>query len=399
MSKALIFIPGIKGTKLYDSNTVDNEILWQDFRFNFEDYMRLEMTFESEQFYYDQDLNSIIKPLHIEPLAYREFWNDLEYEHKYIFPYDWRLSNEHNSKLLTDFIDYLTRKSKALGKEFTHFDFVTHSMGNIPLRYYIKQHGMGKINKILFVSPPFKGSPDAISALVIGQGFFFNKDKIRKLARTLPALFELLPTYDFHAIDSVTGNPIDLWDIENWQENVTKNDDGSREKQIEIDKFTENLSRAKMRLDDLDKWKDNLSPAEKSRIMVLVKSDFETRGNVIIEKNPTDYNPKNYFDFNVSLISEDGDGVVPHASSCHYYRDFHTYYFNNRILRDDYKHAFVMKDERIQKVINEFLDSPDDTTKFKVQIYGRTVFKVEEMEVHTVVSNGLPDYKTIRIRK
>ncbi len=30
MSKAVILIPGIKGTKLYDSNTFENDVLWED---------------------------------------------------------------------------------------------------------------------------------------------------------------------------------------------------------------------------------------------------------------------------------------------------------------------------------------------------------------------------------
>lgn len=368
MSRAVIFIPGIKGTKLYDSNSIDGEILWQDIRFNFKDLEQLELTKEYEGEYFDKDFNTIIKPLNIEPLAYGEFWNRLDpgYTKKYIFGYDWRTSNEINGQNLRNFIEYLMKKSKAIGSPITTFDIITHSMGNMPIRFYIKNHGMEFINKIVFTAPPFKGAPEAISALVIGQGMFFNRDEMRKLARTLPGLFELLPTYDYCTINKKDGSEIDLFNPNNWQENIIKidpNDDNKTEKEYLISKFTENLAKSKTRVDKLENWLENLSEQEKNRILVLVKTEMDTLCNVVIEKNPSD-NPKNYFNFEESKIADDGDGVVPNKSSCHFASEIDTYLFYNRVFADDFKHAFFLKDNRVQKVINDFLKSSDDTSKF-----------------------------------
>jgi hypothetical protein len=392
MQKAVILIPGIKGTKIYDSNTIDNEVLWQDIRFNFEDFARTELSFEYNHQFYEEDFATIVKPLRLEPLAYKEFWNRLnpDYHYKFVFPYDWRLPNKENARRLKDFLHYLIEKSKASSrvKTITHFDFVTHSMGNMPLRYYIKENGMKLVNKIIFVTPPFRGAPDAISALTLGQGLFFNKDEIRKLARTLPALFELLPTYDYCSLDSENGQGIDLWNKENWQKNLVK-EGVNPKKDNTIKKFITNLENAKNNLAELETWMDDLSDKEKERILVLVKSDVETLTNIVIEKRPQDGNPDNYFDFKESFKSNEGDGVVPHASSCCYHDDLVTYYLENRILQSDFEHAFILKDNRVQRIINSFLNSSESTREFNHNILGRTVHKVGNLELKEVEKNGL----------
>lgn len=385
MNRALIFIPGIKGTKLYDSNSIEGEILWQDVRFNFKDIERLNLTAEYDHSYVDEDFNTLIKPLNIEPLAYREFWNRLEpgYKNRYIFSYDWRISNTINADNLRNFIEYLIKKSKSIGKEITHFDIVTHSMGNLPIRFYIQKYGMEFIHKIIFTAPPFKGAPDAISALVIGQGMFFNKDEMRKLARTLPALFELLPSYPSYAIDSKTGESVDLFEIENWQQNIVHlhADDASVQKHELINKFVENLKNAKQRLAEVDSWMDGLTQSEKDRILVLVKTEIKTLCNIVVEKNPTDSNPINYFNFDESLMSHEGDGVVPNGSSCVYHDELATYCFRNRVLADDFTHAFFLKDNRVQKIINEYLKTNQDATQFNPEdLIGRKVERVKGLK-------------------
>lgn len=380
MSKAVIFIPGIKGTKLYNSNSIDAEILWQDIRYNFKDIELLQLTKEYEGEYFDEDANTIVKPLNIEPSAYREFWNRLDpgYSKKYIFPYDWRISNEINGQNLRSFIEYLLKKSKAINNPIKHFDIITHSMGNMPIRVYVKNYGMEFINKIIFTAPPFKGAPEAISALVMGQGMFFNRDEMRKLARTLPGLFELLPTYKNSVIDLNDRTEIDLFDLNNWQENVVTvdpDDDHFDEKRLLIEKFKENLVKSRAHLASLDHWLENLTQQEKDRILVLVKTEMRTLCNVEIEKNPDD-NPKNYINFEASEFSDEGDGVVPNKSSLYFAKELDTYLFRNRAFPDDFKHPFFLKDNRVQKVINDFLRSESDTKFFDPRkLIGRGIEK------------------------
>lgn len=391
MNKAVIFIPGIKGTKLYDSNTVNNEILWQDIRFNVEDILRAELTSPFNGQYYDEILTTITRPLRIEPIAYNEFWEKFDPELKFIFPYDWRLPNKENGKKLKEFMQLIIDKSNASDNDYppiTQFDIVTHSMGNMPLRYYILENGMEKINKIIFVTPPFKGSADAISALVLGQGMFFNHEKTRKLARTLPALFELLPTYEKYAIDSENSSPVDLWDINNWQTNLV-NPDGNREKDRTKRKFAENLENAKRSLKELENWTSKLNGEEKDRILVLVRTEEETLMDVVIEKSPKDNNFPNYVDFKKSLYHNEGDGVVPNASSCHYCEEFVTYCFEERVLLPDFQHPMILKDSRIQRMINGFLKSDLSAPLYENEILGRTVFRVHHLSDEDINYGGV----------
>ncbi|OHX64672.1 lipase/acyltransferase domain-containing protein [Flammeovirga pacifica] len=392
MNKAVILIPGVLGTKLDDSNTIDNEIIWQDIRYNFEDFERGELTFEYDNQFFDEDFSAIVKPLRLEPLVYNEFWKRLQpnYQHKFIFPYDWRLPNEENGIKLKNFIQYLIAKSEASSRvaTITHFDIVTHSMGNMPLRYYIKENGMERINKIAFVAPPFQGAADAIPIFTIGQGFFFTKDEIRKMARTLPALFELLPTYQNYALDSETGENINLWNKDNWQKNlIEETTDANKNRTIQ--KFIANLERAKKTLTSLENWKDKLTEDEKARILVIAKTELETLNDVVIEKQPQDGHPANYFDYKISLKAKEGDGVVPTASSCCYYDELATYVLQNRLLEENYAHAFLLKDNRVQKMVNSFLNTDESTAEYQHNIMGRTIHRVKGFTKMYVEQDGI----------
>jgi hypothetical protein len=261
-------------------------------------------------------------------------------------------------------------------------------MGNMPLRYYIKEHGMTHVNKIAFVAPPFLGGAEAISALCVGQGMFFNQDEVRKLARSLPALFELLPTYKHFAINSKTGADVNLWNKNNWQSNlITEGGDPVKNKSIK--KFVANLKSAKTALDGVENWHEGLTDQEKERILVLVKTEMKTMMDVVVEKNPTDGNPANFIDFNKSLFSEEGDGIVPNASSCCYFDQFATYCFQNRLIQDDFKHPFFLKDNRVQNFINSFFNSNLGTGTFKLDLIGRTVHKVKNLAVETIEHKGV----------
>jgi len=333
--------------------------------------------------------------LQIEPIAYKDFWNKLTpTTWKFIFPYDWRLPNEINADKLNIFINFIIEKSKVLKKnnvdkieEITHIDIVTHSMGNFPARFYVKKYGFDKINKIIFVAPPFLGAADTISALTVGQGLFFNHEEIRKMARTFPALFEFLPRYNHASVEKKSNQPLNIFDIDNWQKNlVTK---GRGKKDVSIEKFITNLKSVNERLNTVDNWLDTISEKDKNKILVLVKTEFKTFTSLLIEKNPEDNQPENFFNLRDSLYVEEGDGVVPNASSCVYHKQIATYAIFNEFFKDDKKHAFLMRDSRIQRIINDFLNSSDDTTQFKPELIGRSVKKVQKLQSVNVKDNNV----------
>jgi hypothetical protein len=111
----------------------------------------------------------------------------------FTFPYDWRLSNKDNAKLLADYI-------KQLG--FTKIDIVAHSMGGLVTSIYLqKPDAADHVNKVIFLATPFLGSMNVFGMLSNGYGGFENAiaggmDTIRETVLSWPTLLELLPSYE-----------------------------------------------------------------------------------------------------------------------------------------------------------------------------------------------------------
>ena len=77
-SDAIIFIPGIKGTKLVESNRANWDTIWSGIQSNFESIHDLELARTGAGSYFDERIDSIIQPVDIEELAYAEFLADLD---------------------------------------------------------------------------------------------------------------------------------------------------------------------------------------------------------------------------------------------------------------------------------------------------------------------------------
>ena len=67
ISDAIIFIPGIKGTKLVNTNRVSFDTIWSFMQYNFESIENLELTARtkssiniSKQNRFDENINTII---------------------------------------------------------------------------------------------------------------------------------------------------------------------------------------------------------------------------------------------------------------------------------------------------------------------------------------------------
>jgi Lecithin:cholesterol acyltransferase len=317
----------------------------------------------------------------------------------YIFNYDWRHSARVNGEGLNNFINYLINKSRAnknlqkQNKPFRRFDFITHSLGNAPLRSYIKQFDpkFERINKIIFTVPPFKGSIDIAEVILIGEGFFPNvKGKIRKLIRTFPGALELLPTYAGASRFS-PGGQHNFFNYEHWQSNIILPQKINSDKLRIAEKFKITLDIAKKAVKQNIGDLSDLPKSLRDRILIICRDGYKTYQSMRVYKG-REAPLKNFFDFENACRNKEGDGKVPHVSSCLYRDKINTVMVKDAWRYLDYSHGFVLKDERVQKLVNRFLF---DKKKFDHKVHGGSIQRVVGLENKKDKKKDLPYWEPV----
>ena len=69
------------------------------------------------------------------------------------------------------------------------------------------------------IASPFEGSVDAIEKVSTGMGTLtgsYPRDREREASRTIPAIYQLLPSYD-GAVADEPGQPNDIFDVQTWR--------------------------------------------------------------------------------------------------------------------------------------------------------------------------------------
>ena len=95
---------------------------------------------------------------------------------------------------------------------------------------------------------------------------------------------------------------------------------------------------------------------------------------------------RNFVDLEHAYRSEHGDGRVPHASSCVYHDRIKTLMVMDSIWHREYSHGFVLKDERVQKLVNRFLFG---RKRFSHFIPGRSIKPVTGLTESVDPTSGL----------
>ncbi|MFE2867653.1 hypothetical protein [Embleya sp. NPDC059259] len=116
------------------------------------------------------------------------------------FPYDWRLSVEYNAGLLAIAVhEHLRRwRRHPLGGPDARLVLVAHSMGGLIARYFAEVlNGSAELRALITLGTPFFGSVKAVHLLGTGTGtpLPLPQTRLRRLATTLPGLYDLLPSY------------------------------------------------------------------------------------------------------------------------------------------------------------------------------------------------------------
>ena len=285
----------------------------------------------------------------------------------YIFGYDWRKSNIHNGKELSEFIDHVRRKYTN-EKKNVKVNIITHSMGALVFSGYLRTlDDPGKldsiVNKVIFTVPPFLGSVEAMFNLVIGRSKLFNtSDDFRKIARTFPAVFELCPVYK-DAVSFRPGNgKFDLYSYNHWQQDPTKPDAEAVKQQYEV--RLKNLKEARNYngfIYDLSTLPDKV----RKNMLIIAGVGEETQR--MMEIDNTSVKPKNKFVFKNDEPHQDknGDGTV-HRDSAHAFIKSVTTIsvksrwietrLDGRLFMHDF-HSFFLNNGRVQNIIKRFLEN------------------------------------------
>jgi pimeloyl-ACP methyl ester carboxylesterase len=358
----IVLIPGIQGTRLSNINDVDFKTIWSGIKKYFTNIHSLVLQQDGIS---DKGAENIIERADVENLAYSEIVNylrSLGYR-VYIFGYDWRKSNEESARDLAVFVKRIQRKLRE-----SKINFITHSMGGLVLSAYLKgltsEEQDKNINRIVFTVPPFLGSVEATYNLVVGKSRLFNtSDDFRKVGRTFPGLYELLPVYpNAYTFEDGTTN-FDHYDFSTYWQQVNHSEPDDLDKYKIIIHRLEKLGTVR----DQENFIYDLSSMDEAireRIIVLAGGGESTQTRVLVKKDHENY--KFYFDFEKFNDEEEdaGDGTVPLASSTVFKDSITTLKVNttwierradSRIIMSDW-HAFFLNNGRIQNILKRFFD-------------------------------------------
>ncbi|MFC1439730.1 hypothetical protein ABUW04_15840 [Streptacidiphilus sp. N1-10] len=113
------------------------------------------------------------------------------------FPYDWRQSNEYSALMLRNFVWALLAVRRTVVPD-AKVVLIGHSMGGLVARFFAECLDERRdTRRLVTIGTPFQGSVKALT--VLANGFTRIgpvKIALGELARSLPSVAELLPTYD-----------------------------------------------------------------------------------------------------------------------------------------------------------------------------------------------------------
>lgn len=355
-----IFIPGITGNTIVNSNSVDFQVLYTAIRRYFQSISPITLQVDED---FDFDPNVIAERSHIESLAYNELTNFLNPENGfnlYIFNYDWRKSNGTNGRKLKEYTEYLKKKLTVPNKvSVEKFNFLTHSMGSFIFRNYLTRlnENFDEVNNVVLTVPPFRGAVEALKMIVTGNSYLFNSsDAFRKVARTLPSLYEMLPVYPT-AFDTSDVPKFDLFDPNQWQSNLYSKEDEASKKMLET-----RLKNAKEFITTGIYDLGNLPQNVKERIAIIVGEGEKTLDKVkMVPKNDDGWKVTNFFKFEEENLPTNSDGTVPLESATTYINSIQTIFVKSSLFHGSPidivagQHAMFLTDGRVQTLIKRFL--------------------------------------------
>lgn len=235
----VIVVPGITATVLEDYYPVPPEAVWTAVLNK--DYDRIAMHPDDRRY-------EAIEPARVQPgqpfdLVYGDLVDALRYDLSgspeeptpvYLFGYDWRQDCRTTAERLSAFIEEVLARTTLMGhyRDIAeagnlYVDLVAHSMGGLVVAECLAQGALKsarrpKVRRVVSIATPFQGSVEALEKMTTGMGSFTDaapRSREREAARTIPAMYQLLPTWK-SAVRPDADMPGDLLSVDTWQPSI-----------------------------------------------------------------------------------------------------------------------------------------------------------------------------------
>lgn len=314
----IVFVPGIKGSGLENLYPMEPTTTWSGWKAVTGASLRSLMLSASGEA--DESDDVLTRPTQGLPVAYAKLIEGLRGRLEapvYVFPYDWRLSSATNGRRLVGFVEHLRKKPMKTvpgwkdGERLVNV--LCHSMGGLVARAALAEWGHARqtrppVDNLVFVATPHLGSLDAVKAIIVGDTPVLDfRKELRKLARALPSVYELLPRFDAAVVErGGERRPLDPFALKHWQSNVTTPTDGLQ------DVTQERLTAARTFLEGLP-WPTSAPCAVRGKVLsVYGLKEGSTLVQVPVDMKHQD--PKRLYRFDEGTQG-DGDEVVPVRSA------------------------------------------------------------------------------------
>ncbi len=352
---AIVFIPGIKGSRLVDAYPTGWPVRW-----SLEDMIGgnvienpLDMALTHGR--YDAQDGHWMRPGHAIGYLYNRLIDKLRAWQKpqplYVYPYDWRQPLEISAAQLVRMLEDIQGREQTAGRS-RELSFVTHSMGGLLLRSALglrdRRAPFRDVHRIVFIAPPFRGSIGAPYALVAGEreGLFSSDEDSRRLARTFPSVYQMTPSWIQAAVDS-DGHALDLFKPIHWQANVRDGDEFHAGFLHEAEAFVRGNGKSRQARSAAPMLGDRTLAAHADRILILCGVGHPTPDRLPVQtanvRNP------NWFDFAGARITPHGDGTVPMVSAA-------VKGVTLAAFEHTSEHALLCREERVVNLVSMWLE-------------------------------------------
>jgi len=312
----IIFVHGIQGAWLKNHYPVNyqDEIYWTGIMKR--EFENLQLSVVDSTI--DRDFDKFIFAHQAVPFVYESIVNELRQEaskYTYAFTYDWRKDNRLSANMLATFVDLILKKVAVHAKQEgctapKKVALVGHSMGGLVIKWYVtqilKNKALDVVDKIITIATPYRGSLKAVEALLPGARNFFGLESqkaMRTVSRTLPGVYQLLPSWQGAVVDGKTKEPLSIFDRKNWQDNLLK-------------KMDQDYGRAffQAMLDDAREFTDAVKEDYSAEIARRVVCAYGT-GSTTWKQALVTKADGNWYDFEHVVEDDNGDGTVHTVSS------------------------------------------------------------------------------------